>query len=143
MNIIAIERPIMTLHQIRRSNRIARRAGKQGARAGVTDSALVFEKLDTDHRKQKPKLFRGKNVTSISTFNVRTLHTECKSAELVSSAIDNEVDIICIQEHRYFHKEINLNYTNLEAEWTLITAFSWKNASNSTIGETGMLHSHF
>ena len=105
----------MTLHQIRRSNRIARHAGKQGARAGVTDPAPVFEKLATDHHKQKPKLLRGKKVTSISTFNVRTLHTECQSSELVSSAIDNEVDIICIQEHRYFHKEINLNYTNLEA----------------------------
>ena len=54
----------MTLHQIRRSNCITRCAGKQGAHAGVTDSAPVFEKLATD-QKQKGKPTRACYIRAV------------------------------------------------------------------------------
>ena len=87
----------MTLTQPRRSYRIARRAGQQGARsAEVPAPATVFEKSATE---PKQHLLKCKRTTTISTFNVRTLSEISQLSELVASATDHKIDIICIQEH--------------------------------------------
>ena len=78
-------------------------------------------------------------IINYHTINVRTLHTICQQSELIESAINQLTDIICIQEHRYFHGEVILKYHEMGKNWTLITASSWKNSSNSTIGGVGML----
>ena len=137
---IAIERLIMTQNLPRRSHCIALRANHQGARTGVTGLALDLEKHATDLKsKSKTKFMKCKRAINISTFNVRTLHTICQQSELIESAINQLTDIICIQEHRYFHEEIILKYHKMGKNWTLITASSWKNSSNSTIGGVEML----
>ena len=43
-----------------------------------------------------------KNIyIQLVTFNVRTLNRIGQLPELTASAIDHNIDIICIQEHRY------------------------------------------
>ena len=127
----------MTQNLSRRSHRIARR---QGVHTRVTRLAMDLEKYATDLKsKSKTKFMKSKRAINISTFNVRTLHTICQQSELIESAINQLTDIICIQEHRYFHEEVILKYHKMGKNWTLITASSWKNSSNSTIGGVRML----
>jgi len=69
---------------------------------------------------------KSKVVSQFSTFNVRTLNRESQISELVAS-----VDVISLQEHRFFHEE-SLKY--------LITTSCWKkNLSNSSVGGVGLL----
>ena len=49
--------------------------------------------------------------------------------------------IICIQEHRYYHKGLELKYHETVNGWTLITASAWKNTVNATIEGVGILFS--
>ena len=63
----------MTHTQTTCKNRIALRAGKNGARpAEVGGLAPVFEKSATELKQQK--LLKSKQTIQIATFNVRTLN---------------------------------------------------------------------
>ena len=64
----------------------------------------MFEKAATE-LKQKQKLFECKSTIQIAIFNVRTLNRIGQQPELTTSVIDHNIDIICIQEHRYIHRE--------------------------------------
>ena len=59
--------------------------------------------------------------------------------ELIASAQKYKIDIICVQEHRYYHPETKLKYHKLESGWNFVSASVWKNTGNSTIGGVGML----
>ena len=74
----------------------------------------------------------------ISTFNVRTLNTINQAPELIASAIEQNIDIICVQEHRFFHPELELKHNDLGEGWTLISASAWKTSKNATIGGVGI-----
>ena len=90
----------MTHTQTTYINRIALRAGKKGARpaeVGVLNS--VFEKSATE-LKLKQKLLKCKQTIEITTFNVRTLNRIGPLPELSASAVEHNIDIICIQEYR-------------------------------------------
>ena len=58
--------------------------------------------------------------------------------ELTASAIDHNIDVIFIQEHRYTHSN-DIKYQDSDNEWTLGTTSAWKNSVNATIGGVGML----
>ena len=88
---------------------------------------------------QGPQLFRPKKEIFISTFNVRTLNHPHQVPELVFSAIQNKIDVICIQEHRFHHPDLELKYNDVGKGWTVISASAWKNSNNSTIGGVGIL----
>ena len=74
----------------------------------------------------------------IATFNVRTLNKIGQLPEVIASAIEHNIDIICIQEHRYTHSEY-IKYRDSGNGWTLATASAWKNSVKATIGGVGML----
>ena len=95
----------------------------------------MFEKSATD---LKQKLLKCKRKIQIATFNVRTLNRIGQLLELTASAMDHNIDIICIQEHRYTHRE-DIKYHDTGNGWTLATASAWKNSINITIGGVGML----
>ena len=93
----------MTHTQTTCPNRIALRTGKKGARpTEIGDLVSVFEKSATE---LKQKLLKRKGTIQIATFNVRTLDKIGQQLELTASVIDHNIDIICIQEHRYTHSE--------------------------------------
>ena len=122
----------MTHTQTTYINRIALRAGKKGARpaeVGALDS--VFEKSATE-LKLKQKLLKCKQTIQIATFNVRTLYRIGQLPELIASAVEHKIDIICIQEHRYTHTE-DIKYHQTGNGWTLATVAAWKNSVNATV----------
>ena len=72
------------------------------------------------------------------TFNVRTLNRIGQLPELTASAVEHNIDIICIQEHRYTHSE-DIKYHDTGNGWTRATVSAWKNSVNATVGGVGML----
>ena len=119
------------------TNCIALRAGKKGARpAEVGALASVFEKSATELK--RPKLLKCKQTLQIATFNVRTLNRIVQLPELIASAVEHKIDIICIQEHRYTHTE-DIKYHETGNGWSLVTVSAWKNSVNSALGGVGLL----
>lgn len=116
----------------KQSNRIARHAGKQGAR-----NANVWYAFDKSATRQK--LLSCKDKTVISTFNSRTMSSESQLNEVINAAIETKQDIICIQEHRLYHPDVIMKQHFLGENWLLITASSWKNTRNASIGGIGIL----
>ena len=84
------------------------------------------------------QLYFCRDNSMIATFNVRTLNKIRQLPELTASALDHNIDIICIQEHRYRHSE-DIKYHDTGNGWMLATASAWKNSVNATIGRVGML----
>ena len=126
----------MTHTQTTCLNRIALRAGKKGAHPNEVGAlASVFEKSATE---PKQKLLKCKQTIKIATFIVRTLNKIEQLPELIASTIDHNLDIICIQEHKYTHSE-DIKYHDTGSGWTLATASAWKNSYNATVGGVGML----
>ena len=127
----------MTHTQTTYTNRIALRAGKKGARpAEVGALASVFEKSATELKQSK--LLKCKQTLQIATFNVRTLNRIGPLPELIASAEEHKIDIICIQEHRYTHTE-DIKYHETGNGWSLATVSAWKNSVNAAVGGVGLL----
>ena len=115
---------------------IGRRVDKQGPRPGVLALAPELEKLATE---PNSNLLRCKTKFLISTFNVRTLLPNSQMSELVASAETHKIDIICVQEHRFFHDDIDIKYQDIAKHWTFISSSACKNSVNSSIGGVGIL----
>ena len=127
----------MTHTQTTYTNRIALRAGKKGERpAEVGALASVFEKSATELKQSK--LLKCKQTLQIATFNVRTLNRIGQLPELITSAEEHKIDIICIQEHRYTHTE-DIKYHETGNGWSLATVSAWKNSANAAVGGVGLL----
>ena len=86
--------------------------------------ASAFEKSATE-LKLKQNLMKCKCTIEIATFNVSTLIKIGQLPELTASAIDHNIDIICIQEHWYTHS-VDIKYNDTGNGWTLATASAWK-----------------
>ena len=128
----------MTHTQTTYINCIAFRAGKKRGRpVEVGALASVFEKSATK-LKLKQKLLKCKQTIQIATFNVRTLNRIGQLPELIASAVEHKIDIICIQEHRYTHTKV-IKYHQTGNGWTLATVSAWKNSVNATVGGVEML----
>ena len=126
----------MTHTQTTYINSIALRAGKKGAHpAEVGALASLFEKSATELKQQK--LLKCKQTIQIAKFNIRTLSRIGQLPEPTASALEHEIDIICIQEHRYTHTE-HIKYHETGNRWTLATVSAWKNSINATIGGVGI-----
>ena len=110
----------MTLHQTARPNRIALHAGKQNAcSAEVGALAQVFKESATEP-KPKPNLLRYKSIVNIVTFNDRTLNTVNQLPELTASAAKHNIDIIRVQERRYYHSKLGIKYHNAGNGWVFL-----------------------
>ena len=130
----------MTHTQTTYTNRIALRAAKKGAQpAEVGSLASVSEKSATEFKQSK--LLKCKQTLQIATFNVRTLNRIGQLPELIASAEEHKIDIICIQEHRYTHTE-DIKYHETDNGWSLVTVFAWKNSVNAAVGGVGLLIGH-
>ena len=113
------------------------RAAEQGSRAGVTVLAPDFEKFITERNRRQ--LLKCKRTINLSTFNVRTLQSIKQMSELFAIAVTYHIDVVNVQEHRFYHEDIDLKYHELGNGWTFISASAFKNTGNSTIGGVGML----
>ena len=71
--------------------------------------------------------------------DVNTLNSEAKTGEITSCAENEGVDVVCIHEHRIFHKEINIHHHKMCRGWMLLTSSAEKGSNNSTIRGVGIL----
>ena len=127
----------MTHTQTTYTNHIALLAGKKGARpAEVGALASVFEKSATELK--RPKLLKCKQTLQIAIFNVRTFNRIGQLPELIASAVEHKIDIICIQEHRCTHTK-DIKYHETGNGWSLVTVSAWKNSVNATVGAVELL----
>ena len=125
----------MTLIQTVYRNCIALQGAKEGARSGKVEAlALVLEKSLTE---SKHNLLRCKNIVNIITFNVRTLNTINQLPELAASAVEHNIDIMYMQEHKYYHSELELKYHDIRIVWTFVTSFARKKTQST--GSVGIL----
>ena len=109
----------MTHTRITCINRSALCASKKVAHlAEVGSLASVFEKSATELKQQK--FLKCKQKIKIATFNVRTLNRIRQLPEQTASAVEHNVDITCIQEHRYTHSE-DIKYHDTGNGWALAT----------------------
>ena len=72
------------------------------------------------------------------SLNTQTLQRKWKVPELVSSAEKTRHDVLCIQEHRFVHPNIDIKEHNF-GKWILITCSAWKNSMNAATGGIGIL----
>ena len=100
--------------------------GKPGAHsAEVEVLAAVFEKSATE---LKQKLFRCKITVHIVKLNVRTW----------MSSAEHNIDIVCMQEHRYYHSKLEIKYHDTGNRRSFISASSWKYSVNAVIERVEM-----
>ena len=97
----------------------------------------VFEKSATEF-KPKPKLLRSKNTIHIVTFNIRTFSRVNQLPLLTASIAKHIIDIISIQEHRYYQRKPE-KYHDTGNGWTFVSASVWKNSVNVIIGNIEMI----
>ena len=125
----------MTHTQTTYTNHIALRAGKKGTRpAEVGALASMFEKSATELK--RPKLLKCKQTLQIATFNVRTLNRIGQLPELIASAVEHKIDIICIQEHRCTPKISNITKLAMDGRSSL---YLHGKTVNATVGGVGLL----
>ena len=92
-----------------------------------------------DDRPTKKHNILNCTYTSIfSTLNVRTLRPTGRLEELVECSSTLAVDIIAVQEHRFFHPKVLLEFRPV-GSYQLVTSSATKNASNSSVGGVGFL----
>ena len=127
----------MTQPQTRNSYCIDHCVGQQGSHAGMTVLAPDFDKFVTERNRRQ--LLKCKRTINLSTFNVCTLQSIKQMAELFIIVVTYHIDIINVQEHRFYHEDIDLKYHELGNGWTFISASALKNTGNSKIGGVGML----
>ena len=80
----------------------------------------------------KLNLLTGKNTYNITTFNITTLNTINQIVEFRALAAEQNIDIICTQEHRY-HSKLELKHHESSNGWTSVSADAWKISINAAI----------
>ena len=93
---------------------------------------------DRDENVTQPKLLKCKKQTIFSTFNVRSLTLTSRKQELLQNFSKFNLDVLSIQEHRFFHLDSEFQHFDLGKN-KLITSSAWKNHHGTTIGGTGIL----
>ena len=98
----------------------------------------VFEK-SAPELKPKEKSFRCKSTVNIGTLKVKTLNRIDRLPERTTSAAEHNIDIVCIQEHKYYHCKVEIKYHYTGNGWAFRSASTWKNSVNAVREGVGML----
>ena len=83
-------------------------------------------------------LVNCKNTPIISSLNTRTLSPLGRLEEFSNSAKSQGIDIIAVQEHRFYHPDDTLKY-HCAHTYQLITSSASKNSTNASVGGVGFL----
>ena len=103
----------------------------------MTILAPDFNKFVAERNRRQ--LLECKRTINLSTFSVHTLQSIKQMSEVIATAVTYHTDVIKVQEHRFYHEDIDLKYHELGNGWTFISASALKNTGNTTIGGVGML----
>ena len=121
------------------SYHIARRVGDQGARPPAGCQAGIEKNVTDQNISKGCRLLKCRKTTLVSTFNCRTLNPSERAGELTALAQEQNIDVICIQEHRIYHDDIDLKFHDMKKGWVMITSSAGKATNNSTIRGVGLL----
>ena len=100
------------------------------------------DRVAPDREVMKPPTFMTcRKPILAGTFNTRTLAPSSRLEELTTNAKKQSIDIISIQEHRFFHPQQDLEYHSSNG-YQLVTSSALKNISNASIGGVGLLLSN-
>ena len=128
----------MKYYSKRNPYRIVRRAAQETRRP--TRNRVGLKKHATGTRtKTKDQLIACRSVTKISFFNVRTLSNDKNLFKLVHNAQQQNITVICIQDHRNYHPDIEVNHKMIGNDWQLITCSAEKNRQNASVDGVGFL----
>ena len=116
----------MTNNSTTSSHHIARRVGHQGARPPVGCQAGIETYAPDQNISKDCRIFNRKKTTLVSTFNCRTLNSIGRTGELTALAQEQNIDVICIQEHRIDHDDIELKFHDMKKGWVMITSSAEK-----------------
>ena len=83
-------------------------------------------------------ILRPKKTLNVATLKVRTLASNSKLHELIADAELHNIDILCIQEHRDLHDDIDIKFNDI-GKWSFVAASATKNSINATVGGVGIL----
>lgn len=86
----------------------------------------------------KKHLINCSNQTIISSLNARTLRPKGRLEELAENAKLHSIDILAIQEHRFYHPDDILQYHSISS-YQLVTSSATKTSKNSSVGGVGFL----
>lgn len=103
------------------------------SRRAVSDAGHDDRPITNNHR-----ILKCTRTSIFSTFNVRTLGPAGRFEELVECSNKLGVDVVAIQEHRFFHPNVTLEYRP-SGSYQLVTSSATKNANNSSVGGVGFL----
>ena len=76
------------------------------------------------------------STTTLGTFNARTLTPRGRLQELGLNAELCSIDVIAVQEHRFYHPDDKLKYHDV-GSYQLVTTSAYKNSANATVGGVG------
>ena len=84
------------------------------------------------------RILNCRKQTIISSLNGRTLGPLGSLDELIECTKSQSIDILAIQEHRFYHPKDNLKYHEA-GSFQFITSSATKNSNNSSVGGVGFL----
>ena len=87
----------------------------------------------TSSKSLRNYLINCRDNTIVSSLNTRTLVPLGRLNELTNNAKTQGIDIIAIQEHRFYHPNDTLKYHQLDT-YQLVTSSASKNAANASVG---------
>ena len=112
---------------------------QQGAHPPVGCQAEVEKNATGKKVENNSRLLKCKKASLVCTLNCRTLSSEKNMGELTVSAKKHGINIVCIQEHRIFHDDIDIKHHDMKNKWVLLTSTTEKALKNTTIRGVGML----
>ena len=83
------------------------------------------------------RLFRCKINTPVSTFNIRSLNSIEMIEELTALAEEKGISVVCLQEHRKFHDNADVHYTDVGKGWILATVLVLEEVREQLRGRSG------
>ena len=65
--------------------------------------------------------YKCKSTIQIATFNVGTLNRIGQQSELTASVVGHNIDIVCVQEHKYHQSEEDIKYHDTGDRWIFVS----------------------
>ena len=85
------------------------------------------------------QFIKCKKAITISSLNTRTLNPNGRAEELSLLSKTHNIDVICLQDHKFYHPNDDLKYHKKIEGQQIITVSCWKNSINASVGGVGFL----
>ena len=113
--------------------------GKKEARSVEVGALAAVLENSTTELKHRQNLLKCKSIINVAIFKVGTLKRIGEVPELTASAVEHNINIVCLQELSYHHREVEIKYLDPGNGWTFVSVSAWKNSVNTFIGIVGIL----